>query len=646
MPLIRDALGGSHARKRHELPRLWGRKTSAGIDVTPERAMQISTVYACVTTHADDASQLPLGLYRRTASGRQRVEGHPTMRLLTEEPNPTMDAVEMWQNVFGYEGIRGNALLFVERNNAGQPVGLWPIAPSSAEPRRITQAADRSRVGRIVWNVNLATWEYAPIPDNGIVQPEDMLHFRLFGLGPMGLSPVGLARQQIGTSFAAQDYIGGFFARDASPGGVLSVDGELTDEQFERLEHQWKDLHEGVGNSHRLSILEGGAKWANVSLSPNDAKFLEVIKAGRQDIASMYRMPLHKIGDLDRATFNNIEQLSIEYVAGLTPYLVRGERVARKLFDDPNLYLKFDAKGLLRSDIQTRYAAYAMARQWGWASANDIRRDEDEDPIPNGDVYLQPLNMVEGGTKPAEPGRAGRARGARSATGRQRIADSYQPKIADADRTVAKLERAEVGKLLAEDLAASPAAFAAAVTALYDGTITGAAVKAFGPVFAALASEIVTEAADEVAAESSNVDAWVAAYTAGHVEWRTGQSESELSTAVSDTEDPAGAVRALLDQWVEDRPDEAARSESNQLSRAAARVAWRDAGVRSLRWRTRGKSCQMCQHLDGREVAIERPFVAKGETIPGGEDQNDLTARRNHYTPPLHPGCDCDIEPA
>ncbi|MEO7260263.1 MAG: phage portal protein [Jatrophihabitantaceae bacterium] len=404
MPIIREALKAQQQRSRRSLPWLGGRSTSAGVDVAPERALQVSSVYACVRTHADDTAGLPLGLYQRRGGKRTRVEDHPTMRLLTEEPNPTMDSAEFWRTVVGWQGIRGNGYVFIERDGNAKPVGLWPIAPTSIDVRRNNHAADGSRRGLLIYHATLdGISEYAPIPDDGFIQPENMLHFRTFGLGPVGLSPIGLARQTIGTSFAAQEYIGGFFQRDASPGGIVSVTGNLTDTQYERLGAQWKDLHEGVGNSHRLAVLEGGAKWEKVSLDPADANFIEVMKFGRVEIASMFRMPLHKIGDLERATFNNIEQLSIEYVAGLMPYLIRGERVARKLFAEPNMYLRFDPKGLLRGDVGARYTAYALARQWGWQSVNDIRRDEDEDPIEGGDDYLQPLNMVPVGQAPTAP---------------------------------------------------------------------------------------------------------------------------------------------------------------------------------------------------------------------------------------------------
>jgi HK97 family phage portal protein len=342
-------------------------------------------------------------VFRRQDGYRTPVEDAPGARLLTDAPNPVIDSAEFWRTMIGWMCLRGNAYAYIERDNAGAPVGLWPIAPTSVEVNRNTQATEPSRRALLVYQTQVdGVDEYAPIREpNGLVHAENMLHFRGFGLGMTGLGPISIARQQIGTSFAASEYIGGFFARDAAPGGIISVDGNLTDDQYDRLTEQWKSLHEGVTNSHRLAVLEAGAKWETVTLSPADANFLEIMKYGRSEIASIFGVPPHMIGDLDRATFSNIEEQSIEYVVyGLAPWLVRLERVARRLFRDPDLYLRFNVNGLLRGDIAARYAAYAVGRQWGWLSANDVLRMEDEPPIPNGDDYLAPLNMVPAGSQP------------------------------------------------------------------------------------------------------------------------------------------------------------------------------------------------------------------------------------------------------
>jgi len=401
MPIFRDRKAPV-ARGRKQMPSLGGSTTASSVVVTPERSMQVATVYAAVRLLSESVSTLPVGIYTKDAGYRVRAEDHQLASLLLEEPNYQIDSTEYWRTMMGWQLLRGNAYAYVERNGAGRPIRLWPIAPTSVDVKQ-------SDTGRMIYELTPdADSEYVPVKSGYKAQRHEILHYRAFGLGLQGLSPIAMARQQIGTSFAATSYIGGFFARDASPGGMVTVPNELSDKSFERMKEQWNSLHEGFDKAHRLAILEGGASWEKTTLSPADAQFLEVYKMTRQDIAAIYGVPPHKIGDLERATFSNIEQQSLEYVTdSLLPWLVRMERVTKQLFSDKGTYLKFNTDGLLRGDTKTRHESYRNGRQWGYYSANDIRRMEDLDPIddPSADKYLTPMNMTAGDeTKEPEPG--------------------------------------------------------------------------------------------------------------------------------------------------------------------------------------------------------------------------------------------------
>ncbi|MFE2936672.1 phage portal protein [Streptomyces sp. NPDC059278] len=396
MPLIRRLLDGRQKRSRRGLPSLAGRSTSAGISVTPERALQVAAVFSSVRLLAETGSMLPTGVFQRSGTTRVPVEDHPLASLVSYQANPEMAAGEFWAQVLGWMLVRGNAGVYVERNNGGRPVGLWPIAWTSVEQRRVQNTGER------VYKITLDEDEWAPIrEDGGLVRAENFLHFRSFGVGgPEGLSPIGMARQSVGTGWAATSYIGGFFARDASPGGVVSVPGALSDTQYERLTRQWTDLHEGFDKSHRLAVMEAGAKWEKTTLSPADAQFLEVYKLTRAEIAGIFGVPPHMIGDVERSTSwgSGIEQQSLGYVIySLMPWLTRLERTTQRLLGDPALYMKFNPDALLRGDSSQRNAGYALGRQWGWLSVNDIRAKEDEPPIEGGDEYVVPLNMSPAG---------------------------------------------------------------------------------------------------------------------------------------------------------------------------------------------------------------------------------------------------------
>lgn len=399
MPMLRrlvHARRGRLERGRKSLPPLTGKSTAADVVVTPERALQVAAVFSCIRLLAETGSMLPTGMFRREGESRIRVDDHPASPLLTYQANPQLEAGEFWSQILGWMLLRGNAAAYIERNGGGQPIGLWPIAWTSVEPHRVPDT------GELVYKVTLADDEWAPISEKGgRVRAENLLHFRAFGIGgPEGLSPIGMARQSVGTGYAATSYIGGFFARDASPGGIVSVPGSLKGDQYERLERQWRDLHEGFDKSHHLAILEGGAKWEHTTLSPADAQFLEVYKLTRSEIAGIYGVPPHLIGDVEKSTSwgSGIEQQSLGYVIySLMPWLTRLERTAGQLLKDPSLYVKFNPDALLRGDITQRFTAYAQARQWGWMSVNDIRAKEDEPPIDGGDQYVVPLNMVPAG---------------------------------------------------------------------------------------------------------------------------------------------------------------------------------------------------------------------------------------------------------
>ncbi|PWJ02400.1 phage portal protein [Streptomyces sp. NWU49] len=413
MPMIRRLLGGRTERSRKSLPRLDGRSTSAGVSVTPERALQVAAVFSSVRLLAETGSMLPTGVFQKSGNTRLPAMEHPLAPLLTYQANPHLPAGEFWAQVLGWMLVRGNGGVYIERNNGGGPAGLWPVAWTSVEPRRMKDT------GEPVWKITLDDDEWAPIREpDGLVRSENFLHFRSFGVGGAeGLSPIGMARQSVGTGYAANAYIGSFFARDASPGGIVSVPGTLKDAQYERLTRQWRDLHEGFDKAHQLAVMEAGAKWEKTTLSPADAQFLEVYKLTRSEIAGIFGVPPHMIGDVERSTSwgSGIEQQSLGYVIySLLPWLTRLERTANRLFGDPSVYLKFNPDALLRGDTAQRFAGYAQARQWGWMSVNEIRAKEDEAPIEGGDDYLQPLNMVPaGGAAPAEqralPGRQARA---------------------------------------------------------------------------------------------------------------------------------------------------------------------------------------------------------------------------------------------
>jgi len=359
--------------------------TQSGVLVNETLALNLSAVYACTQVLSQTVGSLPLHVYQRTADGKSRVATHPLYKLLHDAPNPEMTSMSWRQAIMLHLCMWGNHYSEIERRN-GEPVALWPITPWRVALKRVN--------GQLVYAVAL---------DSGVVNVPfaDMLHVKGLSYdGLIGLPPMRAAKEAIGLGLAAQKYAAKFFANDARPGGILEHPGQLSDEAAIRLLKSFEKTHEGLDNKFRVAVLEEGMKFNAVGVPPEDAQLLETRKFGVSEIARYFRMPLHKISDLDRSTNNNIEHQAIEFVTDtIRPWLVNIEQeLSFKLFSG-DYFPEFLIEGLLRGDIKTRYEAYAIGRQWGWLSADDIRERENMNKLPNGQggQYLVPLNMGSGG---------------------------------------------------------------------------------------------------------------------------------------------------------------------------------------------------------------------------------------------------------
>jgi len=360
--------------------------TNSGVLVNETLAMNLSAVYACTQVLAQTIGSLPLIVYQRTADGKTRAVKHPLYKLLHDAPNREMTSMSWRQTMLLHLCLWGNHYSEIERDASGNPVALWPITPWRVTLKRVN--------GQLVYAVAL---------DSGMVNVPfaNMLHIKGLAMdGLVGLSPLRAAREAVGLGLAAQKYAAKFFANDARPGGILEHPGQLSDEASERLRKSFEKTHEGLDNKFRVAVLEEGMKFNAVGVPPEDAQLLETRKFGVSEIARYFRMPLHKISDLDRSTNNNIEHQAIEFVTDtIRPWLVNIEQeLAFKLITG-DYFAEFLIEGLLRGDIKTRYEAYAIGRQWGWLSADDIRERENMNKLPDGKggAYLTPLNMAPAG---------------------------------------------------------------------------------------------------------------------------------------------------------------------------------------------------------------------------------------------------------
>lgn len=370
--------------------------TTSGKAVTERSAMQMTAVYSCVRILAEAVAGLPLHLYRyKEDGGKEKAIDHPLYLLLHDEPNPEMSSFVFRETLMTHLLLWGNAYAQIIRNGKGEVIALYPLMPD-----RMT--VDRDRDGKLYYEYTVST-DDAPTVKGTVVRlnPSDVLHIPGLGFdGLVGYSPIAMAKNAIGMAIACEEYGAKFFANGAAPGGVLEHPGTIKDPQ--RVRESWQSTFGGSGNSNKIAVLEEGMKYTPIGISPEQAQFLETRKFQINEIARIFRVPPHMVGDLEKSSFSNIEQQSLEFVKyTLEPWLVRWEQsIQRTLFspeEKKRYFAKFNVEGLLRGDYASRMSGYATARQNGWMSANDIRELENLDRIPaedGGDLYLINGNML------------------------------------------------------------------------------------------------------------------------------------------------------------------------------------------------------------------------------------------------------------
>jgi HK97 family phage portal protein len=374
----------------------FGNSTS-GKRVNERSAMQMTAVYACVRILSEAIAGLPVHLYRYTDSGgKEKAIDNHLYFLLHDEPNPEMTSFAFRETLMTHLLLWGNAYAQIIRNGKGEILGLYPLMPD-----RMT--VDRDDKGRLYYEYQVTT-DDAPINKKSTVKlkPYDVLHIPGLGFdGLVGYSPIAMAKNAIGLAIAAEEYGSKFYANGATPSGVLEHPGIVKDP--EKVRESWQSAFGGSANANKTAVLEEGMKYNPISIAPEQAQFLETRKFQINEIARIFRVPPHMVGDLEKSSFSNIEQQSLEFVKyTLEPWIVRWEQsIMRSLLsmeDKKKYFVKFNVDGLLRGDYQSRMNGYATARQNGWMSTNDIRELENLDLIPDelgGNLYLVNGNMTK-----------------------------------------------------------------------------------------------------------------------------------------------------------------------------------------------------------------------------------------------------------
>jgi HK97 family phage portal protein len=373
---------------------LGGYASNTGVPVTPFTALQAAAVYSCIRTISQDIAMVsPFVRRRLIGGGYQRELRHPLTKLF-RRPN-------RWQTWFEFIGyavtslcLRGNAFVVVERDRDANPIELVPIAPD----RCTIMLTDD---GELWYRINSRRLGYGLL-----VPPDDMIHIKNISMdGYVGVSPIAIAQDVIGLALATQQHGGILFRQGGQIGGVISHPGKLSKEASDRIANSWRETHAGVQNAHKAAILEEGMKFDKVAITNEEAQFLETRRFQVIDICRLYGVPPHRLGELDKATLNNIEQQNQQYVdSALKPTARSIEQLFdhHLLFDDERSILecKFDFDDMTRGDLKTRFEAYQIGTLNGWLNRNEVRARENMNPIDDGhgDEYRVPLNTAVPGT--------------------------------------------------------------------------------------------------------------------------------------------------------------------------------------------------------------------------------------------------------
>lgn len=612
--------------------------------------MRYATVHACVRVLSEDVAALPLHVYRRTPEGgKERAREHPLYELLHDQPNPDMTSSTLREAMMVSLLLTGNAYVFLEFARSGRVKAMWPLDAAVTRPFRTKSAELRFR------------------SDGAELSAAEVLHIPGLSFdGLLGLSPISYAREAIGLGLSAEQFGSRFFRDGTHLGGAISVPGTLSDEGFERTKTQFSEQYSGMQRSHKVVLLEGGATFTPFGIPPEDAQFLETRKFQRSEIAAIFRVPPHLIGDLERATFSNIEHQDLAYLQRtLLPWLVRIEQGLRwKVLPEnerQRFVIEHDTGGFMRGDTKSRMEAYSIAINAGIMTRNEARQRENLNPVQGGDELLQPLNMIPAGLVPGKPKPPGDPDGGRSfpAGAERRSAeedkaalefagvtgDQYDAMLA-AVRSWLAGHAAEILKLADRTLARrsfdNGLPFVSAAKA-YFSNIGKHMPEDLQRACAGIAMDVHAELAERLGDKAPPVQ-WfrdkLKYYCQDATERMNRQLELEIEKFVFAASDrgilTADAAERYLASWDATKAEAIAKNEAAMVRNRFLNRGYRKAGFQTV-WRSSPTCCALCQSMDGAVVyKIAPPLhkgcvcsVAQGDPLPPRADLQTLPTDAN-----------------
>lgn len=355
---------------------------SGDISVNVKNATSISAVYAAIGTISDTISTLPLNLYVIEGKNRSIAHDHALQKVIKFKPNEYLTTVTFLEIIVKNMLTHGNAFIYPIKTRAGEIIKFEIVSPENIQ---------------IYSYEKIPFYHYTSSKGSVRLESDELVNIPYFSYdGLHGLSPIQACKENLETMKAVEGHSRNFYKNGAFPSGVLEMPMELSDEAYERLKESWSKAYSGK-NGGKTAILEAGVKYSPITIPNKDAQFIELKQFQISDIARIFNIPAHKIGDLSRATFSNIEQQELNYaVQTISPLITKIESYFNRWFLDESqwgwFYFKFNLNAMLRGDLKTRFESYMLGRNMGVYSVNDIREKEDMNPIEGGDIYDKPLN--------------------------------------------------------------------------------------------------------------------------------------------------------------------------------------------------------------------------------------------------------------
>ncbi len=636
-----------------------GRPTQTGIRISNNKALNYSAVFNAVQIISGTVASLPLILYKRLGEKeKERAVNHPLYNVLHNQANPEMTSY-VWREVSqAHLLLWGNSYSHIIRNAALQVIELWPISPAAVE-------VTRNDARKIIYIVKEGDGK------KRTYQADDILHIPGLGFdGRIGYAVLHLAQETFGLGLAQESFESMFYGNGANIGGVLEHPGVLGQEAHDNLKEDVEKKWSGVGNAHKTIILEEGMTYTKTQMPLADAQFLESRVFQVDEVARWFNLPPHKLKELTRATFSNIEEQQIEFVQdSMRPWFVRWEaHIWWKCLNDEEkkiLFAEFLIAALLRGDMKSRNEALQLQRQNGIINANEWRAIENMNPIEDeiaGDKYWQPLNMSDAGldeeskeepsndiVDPEEENSLRDIKPAqlRSIKARKRWSKAFKPIFRHVAKEILAIEVPGVKKIAKKAFTERTLAeFTFDLNKFYE-TNKPKFRKLFAAAYEEYSQTIYPVASDEVGADPEPTPEYKE-YVNGFIDHTTnryiGSSQGQLNQVASEhrENDAIAAIDTRLAQWEERRPDKVADREVVDGESGFASFVYFAAGFRTV-WIAIGDSCPYCEGLNGRTISRGMNFINKGESFDPGLTGVPLIVSTGIGHPAAHGGCDCTV---